>query len=624
MSATARMPPVRRMLAIVVVGLLALATALTSAGASERRHGLSVFGDLKYPADFAHFDYADPAAPKGGKLVTIGTLARATFDSFNNFIPKGDAAQGLELLFDTLMKRALDEPDAVYGLVADWAEVADDGRAVTFHLRPEARFSDGAPVTAEDLVFTLETLREKGDPSYSLSLRDVAKAEVLAPDLVRYTFTGEQTRDLPIMVAQLPVLSKAFYTKQPFDQTSLVPPVGSGPYRIDAFKPGSWVTYRRRDDYWAKDLPVNRGQYNFDEVKYDYYGDPKLGLEALMAGYVDLREEFSSKDWKFGYDTPAVQAGRVVKEMLPDATPSGTQGFFMNLRRARFQDPRVREAIGLAFDFEWMSKNLFYGAYTRTDSYFETTDMQATGPASDAEAALLAPFRDKLPPEVLGPPVSPPVTDGTGRPRANLKRASALLDAAGWKVDPNDPQIRRNAAGEIFELEILDRDDSFQRVILPFIANLKILGIRANLRIVDPAQYEERVQRGFDFDMVSVRFVLRPTPGVELRAYWSSAAAPLPGSLNLAGIADPVVDAMIERMVAARSRAELVTAGRALDRVLRAGHYWVPHWHLAAHRLAYWNKLSRPPVSPSYPNLFHELWGAWWLDAEKAAKLSAP
>lgn len=591
----------------LVAALPASAQEPSETPAGER-HGLSAFGDLKYPPGFDHFDYVNPDAPKGGRLAMIGTAGRTTFDSFNAYILKGDAAQGLEFLFDSLMTRAMDEPDAVYGLIAESAEVAPDGMSVTFRMRPEAKFADGTPVTADDVVFSFETLKEKGRPEYGLTLRDVTDAVALDPHTVRYTFKGNLIRDLPLIVAGLPVLSKAYYEKQPFEETTLEAPLGSGPYEISDYKPGTYVAYRRRPDYWAKDLNVNRGRMNFDELRYDYFRDRRVELENLFTGTFDWREEFTSVDWATAYtDVPAVKDGRIVRLELPDERPSGAQGFFINTRRDKFKDPRVREALGLAFDFEWSNKNLFFGLYTRTNSFFENSDMMASGPPSAEELELLEPYRDKLPPEVFGEPVTAPETDGSGRNRANLRRASELLTAAGY-----------GRGGKPLTVEILTFSPSFERIILPYIDNLKKIGVNATLRRVDPAQYERRI-KSFDFDMTTQRYALRLTPGVELTSYWGSEAAKLDGSFNLAGISDPVVDALINKVIEAKSREDLVTATRAVDRVLRAGHYWVPHWYKPVHTMAFWNKYSRPEVKPKYDAGVID---TWWYDVDKAAKLN--
>ena len=623
----------------VLVAAFAL-VVLALPATAEPRHGLSTFGDLKYGADFKNFDYANPDAPKAGRLAMMGSGGATTFDSFNNFIVKGDAAHGLDFLFDSLMIRAADEPDAVYGLVAATADVASDGMSVTFKLREAAKFSDGTPVTADDVIFSFTTLKEKGNPAFGLALRDVASAEAPDKNTVRYAFKGTLVRDLPTLVAGLPVLSKAYYSAHPFEETSLDKPLGSGPYLISQFAPGTYITYKRRDDYWAKDLPVNRGRYNFSELRYEYYRDRNVELENLKSGTFDYREEFTSVNWATGYDIPAVKDGRLIKDTLADENPSGAQGFFINTRRDKFKDPRVREALGQVFDFEWSNKKLFYGLYTRTASFFENSDMKAKGPPSPEELALLDPFKDKLPPAVFGEPYSPPVTDGNGDNRDGLKKARDLLSAAGWKIgnetvdDPecglfckimtaiglkSKPSITmlRNAKGESLDLEILGFEEAFDRVILPYVGNLKRIGVNASSRRVDPAQYQRRI-KSFDFDLTPERYSLRLNPGVELRSYWGADSAKMDGSQNLAGIADPVIDALIEKVTAAKSRLELVTATRAIDRVLRAGHFWVPHWYKAAHNVAYWNKFARPATKPKYDTGVVD---TWWLDSAKAAAL---
>ena len=594
-------------------------TAVVAIGApasAEPKHGLSVFGELKYPADFKNFDYVNPDAPKGGRMVTMGVSGASTFDTLNQYILKGDAAQGLDLLFDSLMARAQDEPDAVYSLIAKSADVAADRMSVTFKLRPEAKFSDGTPVTADDVTYSFTLLKEKGHPSISMTLHDVVSCEALDKETVRYTFKGNLVRDLPIVVAQLPVLSKAYYTAQPFEETSLKPPLGSGPYIIKDFNPGSHIAYTRRNDYWAKDLPVNRGRYNFDEIRYDYYRDRNIELEALKSGGFDFREEFSSVSWATSYQIPAIREGRLIKEVLPDERPSGAQGYFLNTRRDKFKDPRVRAALDLAFDFEWSNKKLFYSLYTRTTSYFENSDMKASGKPSPEELALLEPYKDKLPAEVFEEPYTPPVTDGSGNNRENLKKARELLIAAGWK--PGNDRYLYNDKGEKFSIEFLDHEAMFERITMPFVENLRRIGIDASFRLVDPAQYERRV-KSYEYDVATQRYALRLTPGIEMRSFWGSEAAKTDGSFNLAGISDPVVDALIDKVVEANSRAELTTATRAIDRVLRAGHYWVPHWYKGSHSIAYWNKFSRPAIKPKYDA---GILDTWWFDPAKAQALA--
>jgi microcin C transport system substrate-binding protein len=588
---------------------------LATAAMAAPRHGLSAFGELKYPANFQHFDYVNPNAPKGGRMATIGTGALTTFDSFNGYILKGDAAQGLELLFDSLMTRAFDEPDALYALVAESAEVTEDRMAVTFNLRPGARFSDGSPVTADDVVFSFATLKQKGHPIWRVQLKDVANAEALDPHAVRYTFTGNQVRDLPLLVAGLPIFSKSYFATRAFEETTLEPPLGSGPYKIGDFKQGTFVAYTRRDDYWGKDLPVNRGRFNFDEIRFEYFRDRTPGLEALKSGALDLREEFLSKDWATAYDSiPAVKDGRLVRLTLPDNNPSGAQGFFLNTRRAKFQDPRVRKALDYAFDFEWSNKNLFYGLYTRTESFFENSDMKAVGRPSAAELELLEPHKKNLSPEVFGEPYRPPVSDGSGIDRRLLREADQLLTAAGWTLKDGG---RFNAKREPLEVEFLIDEPTFERVVTPYVRNLQAIGVKAAIRRVDAAQYERR-RKSFDFDVVTSRFVLGLTPGIEVRNYWHSEAAAGEGSYNLAGISDTVIDALIENLAQAKNRSELVSAARAIDRVLRAGHYWVPHWYKPVHTIVHWDKFARPQTQPKYER---GVLDTWWYDAAKAARL---
>jgi microcin C transport system substrate-binding protein len=609
----------RNALLACALTLLALIVTygVTPARASERKHGLSAFGDLAYPPDFTHFNYANPDAPKGGTFSLVGWGGVTTFDSLNNFILKGDAAQGLDLLFDTLMTRAADEPDAVYGLVAENAEVADDGMSVTFYLRPEARFADGSPLTAEDVVFSFDTLKTKGHPLIGQMLQDVVKAEALDPHTVRYSFKGDLVRDLPLTVAGLPILSKAYYSTHPFEQTTLEPPLGSGPYTVSDVKQGRTITYKRNPSYWGKDLPVNRGRFNFDTIRFEYFRDRTASMEAFKAGAYDFREEFTSKVWATEYDFPAIRAGKVKKEVLPDETPSGTQGFFLNTRRDALKDPRVRKALDLAFDFDWTNRNLFYGLYTRTESFFENSPMKAVGEPSEAERTLLDSLGVPVSPEALGPAYLPAKSDGSGQDRALLLEAGKLLDEAGWTIKNG---VRVNAQGEPLTLEILNFEAAFERLTAPYIRNLKLLGIDAKLRTVDPAQYQRRL-KSFDFDITTERYQMRNTPGVELRSYFGSAAAKMDGSLNLAGIADPAVDALVERVVGAKSREELETAARALDRVLRAGHYWVPHWYKASNTIAYWDKFSRPEIKPRFDR---GILDTWWYDEAKAAKLASP
>jgi microcin C transport system substrate-binding protein len=608
--------------------LCALALTLTTASASaEKSHGLSAFGELKYPPDFQHFDYVNPDAPKGGQISTMGVLAVQTFNSFNPFVIRNDPAQGLfnlvsssfgPALFDTLMVNALDEPDAMYGLLAEAAEVADDRRSVTFYLRPEAKFRDGSPVTAEDVAFTIEMLsnKTKAHPYFHTPLRDVEKGEVIDERTVRFTFKGENLRDLPMIVAGMPIVSKAFYDDKDFYEPSLVAPMGSGPYDIGNYKVGQSIIYTRRKDYWAANLPVNRGRWNFDEIRYEYFRDRTASFEAFKAGAFDLHEEFSSKNWATEYDIPQVRSGKIKVLTMPDERPAGAQGFFINMRRDKFSDIRVRKALDYAFDFEWMNKNLFYGLYRRTTSIFVNSDLEAIGAPSEAELKLLEPFRDQLPPEVFGEVYVPPVTDGSGRNRKLRAEAAKLLDDAGWKVGSDG--IRVNRKGERLTVELLMEQPSLERIFGFYAEKLREIGIEANIRNIDAAQYQVRL-KDFDFDLDMSRFSLSITPGPSMRNSLSSEAAAAKGSYNLAGIANPVVDALVDKMLEAQSRDELRVAAKALDRVLRAMHFWVPQWYKAAHNLAFWDRFSWPETKPKYDRGVVD---TWWYDAEKAAKLN--
>ncbi|HET7211223.1 MAG TPA: extracellular solute-binding protein, partial [Methyloceanibacter sp.] len=480
-----------------IAGCAALALALFAAPASaaERAHGLSAFGDLAYPADFKHFTYANPDAPKGGTFSLIGWGGVTTFNSLNNYILKGDAAQGLELLFDSLMVRAVDEPDAVYGLVAESAEIAPDGKSVTFYLRPEAKFADGTKLTADDVVFSFDTLKAKGHPIFHQMLQDVTKAEALDPATLRYSFEGELVRDLPLTVAALPIFSKAYYESRPFDETTLEAPLGSGPYVVDQVAQGRSIVYGRNPGYWAKDLAVNRGRWNFDKIRYEYFRDRTAAMEAFKAGAYDFREEFTSKVWATEYDFPAIRAEKIKKEVLPDETPSGTQGFFLNTRRDNLKDPRVRQALDLAFDFEWTNRNVFYGLYDRTTSFFENSPMKASGEPPEAERALLTGLGVPVSEAALGRAYVPPKSDGSGQDRRLLTQAGALLDEAGFTIKNG---VRVDAKGEPFTLEILTFEPVFERVMAPYVKNLKLLGIDARIRMVDAAQYQQRL-KDFDF-----------------------------------------------------------------------------------------------------------------------------
>jgi microcin C transport system substrate-binding protein len=602
---------------ILTLGLFAPAAQ----GAQEeviRSHGISSFGDLKYPADYAHFDYVNPDAPKGGEWSGRGSSGSNTFDSLHPFILKGESAQGIGLTFDTLLTGSADEPDSAYGLVAKSIEYPKDRSWVIFDLREEAAFADGSPITAEDVVFSYEILRDKGAPGIRLNLRDVKSAEALSPGRVKFTFNDNaSTRDLPSLVGGLSIMSKAWWSTRDFEQSTLDPIMGSGPYEVADVKPGRALTYRRRADYWGWDHPAMIGKWNFDDIVFEYFKDYTAAFEAFKGGAFLFHEEFFSKIWATGYDFPAIRKGWVIRDELPDDRPSGTQGFWINMRRAQFQDPRVREAIALGFDFEWSNEKLFFGLYARTDSIFENSPMEATGLLRPEELALLEPLRADIPAAVFTDPAySPPVSNGSGSDRKLLRRAMKLLDQAGWTVQDG---VRKNAAGETLRLELLDDSPTFERIIGPFIENLKKMGIDATLRIVDAAQYQAR-QEEFDYDIVPGRFVMSLTPGIELRSLFSSASVDQRGTPNLAGVSNPAVDALIEKVIDAKSREDLNVAVSALDRVLRAMHIWVPNWYKGKHTIAYWDVYGRPDAVAPYDRGDMDLW--WW-DADKFAKLQA-
>lgn len=598
---------------------MALAATRRAVAAEGEVHGLSAFGDLKYPADFPHFDYVTPGAPKGGAFSTIPwnisyNQSFLTFNSLNAFILKGDGAQGMEMTFAPLMVRAADEPDAVYGLLARSVAVSPDRLTYRFSLRPEARFHDGSRLTAQDAAFSLNVLKDKGHPNIQQQMRDMERAEALDDATLVVTFAARRARDVPLFVATLPIFSKAYYGKHPFAESTLEVPLGSGPYKVGRFEAGRNIEFDRVKDWWAADLPVARGMYNFDSVRFEFYRDRDVAFEGFIGRSYLFREEFTSRVWATRYDFPAVKDGRIKRETLPDETPSGAQGWFINTRRDRFKDRRVREALIDAFDFEWTNKTIMYGAYARTVSPFQNSDMMAKGLPTAEELKLLEPFRAQLPAEVFGEPYLPPVTDGSGQDRSLLRRASQLLSEAGFPIKDGK---RMTPQGEAFRLEFLMDEPTFQPHHMPYIKNLATLGIEANFRLVDPVQYRARLD-DFDFDLTVQRFSMSATPGDGMRPFFSSQAAATKGSYNLAGIADPAIDALIDRIIGANSRSGLTVACSAFDRVFRAGRYWVPHWYRASHPIAYWDVFGRPAKLPRYANGV----GApelWWSDPTKAA-----
>lgn len=592
-------------LAAVPAGLIAQPRGLAA-------HGASMYGDLKYGPGFKHFEYVNPKAPKGGdvRLAAIGT-----FDSLNPFILRGVSAAGLGQVFESLMAGSADEPFSQYGLLAERIEMAADRSWVAFTLRPEARFHDGSAITADDVVWTFETLRTRGHPFFRSYYAQVVRTERVGPRRVRFAFAAGDNRELPLIVGQMPVLSRAYWSGRDFERTTLEPPLGSGPYRVETFEPGRSITYRRVKDHWGARLPVYAGRANFDSIRFDYYRDTTVALEAFKAGQYDFRQENVARNWAMAYTGPAIDQALIKREEIANEVPTGMQAYVFNLRRPIFQDRRVRWALGHAFDFEWTNRALFHDAYVRTTSYFSNSELASRGLPGPEELKILAPFRGKVPDEVFTRQYRPPATDGSGNIRDSLVEALRLLGEAGWTVKGGQLV---NARGEPFQFEILGNDPTFERIALPFAKNLQRLGITARVRTVDTAQYQNRLDN-FDFDMTLVLWGQSLSPGNEQRDLWHSATADLPGSRNLAGIKDEVVDRLVELVIAAPDRPGLVARTRALDRVLLAGHYVIPHWHIRAWRVAYWDKFSRPAVAPQYALGFLD---TWWVDTQKEAELA--
>jgi len=604
--------------AIVLLGFLISASPLVGASpalAEEELHGLSLFGSLAYDQGFERFDYVNPNAPKGGKL-RYGQIG--SFDSLNPFIVKGRAAAGVTFIYDTLLVGALDEAGSEYGLLAESVSHPDDYSSVTFTLRPTARWHDGERVTPEDVIWTFETLTANL-PFYNAYYADVESVEKLSPLQVRFNFAISGNRELPLIVGQLPILPQHYWADRDFSATTLEPPLGSGPYRISDVNAPRSVTYERVADYWGATLNVNIGTHNFDQIRFDYFGDNTIALEAFKGNQVDVRFENSSKDWATAYDFPAVEQGRVRLAEIRTLTPEPMQGFVMNLRRARFANAQVREALNLAFDFEWANKTLFYGQYVRTDSYFDNSELSSSGLPVGEELALLEPFRDQLPDTLFTQAYANPSTDGSGSNRANLRTATRLLTEAGWGVN-GDGILVNNETGEAFKIEFLLVSPTFERVVQPYLQTLKKLGITGSIRIVDTSQYQNRLDN-FDFDVVIGSFGQSLSPGNEQREFWGCAAADQKGGRNTIGICDPVIEGLIDAVIFAKDRDALVTATHALDRVLLWRHYIVPQWHIPYTRAALWNRIAYPEPTPGYGNGFPAIW--WHTGDETNADASA-
>lgn len=602
------------MFLFLLLPLSLITEAKTFADEPIARHAIAMHGVPKYLENFQHFEYVNPQAPKGGRVVNE---AMGTFDSFNSFILKGIPAAGINLIYDSLMVGSSDEAFTNYGLLAQTVVVPEDRSWVTFNLHPEARWHDGKPVTPEDVIWTFETLIKKGHPFYRVYYGDVKNVVKTGDRQVTFNFPESNNRELPLILGQISILPKHYWENRDFSKTTLEAPLGGGAYKVKNFEAGRNVTYVRVKDYWAKDLPVKRGQSNFDQLRYEYYRDREVATEAFKSGSFDLRSENSAKRWATQYEFPAKKAGKVSKLLIPHERPTGMQGFIFNTRRSFFRDPRVREAIGYAWDFEWTNKTIMFGAYKRTNSYFSNSELSSSrGLPSDEELKILKNFQGQLPKNIFTKIYKAPQTDGSGNIRKNLRIALKLLRESGWSV--TDGKLR-NADGDFFSFELLLRQPSMEKLALPLKQNLKRLGINVTIRTVDVAQYQQRTDT-FDFDMIVGGIGQSLSPGNEQRDFWHSSNADRPGSRNQIGIMDPTVDALVDLVIGAPNRESLIARTRALDRVLLWGHYVIPHFHLQASRLVFWNKFGRPVTTAKYSSGFPQ---TWWFDEKKNEDIGA-
>lgn len=581
----------------------ALGTGHSALAAPPAHHCLALYGQCKYKSGFTHFEYVNPDAPIGGnvKLAEMGS-----FDSLNPFIVNGVKAPMVLGLFESLMAQSYDEPQSMYALVAESVTVADDKTWVEFTLNPKAKWHDGTKITPDDVVFSFATLKEKGDPIFKIMYTPIATCEKTGERTVKFTFTDGKNRELPMIAAGMPILSKAYYAKVDFEKTTLEAPMGSGPLKIENVDPGRSITYIRNDEYWGWKLPVMRGQYNFARVRYDMYRDENVSLEALKAGEHDFRQEYIARNWATAYDAPAVKDGRIIKREIPHEIPQGMQAFVFNTRKPALADARVREAINLTLDYQWLNKTIFYSAYARNKSFFEHTQCEAKGLPQGKELELLKPFEKDLPPALFTEEFKNPVTDGSGNARTQLLKAQELLNEAGWTVKDGK---RVNTKGEKLTIEFLLRQPTMERVIGPMRKNLERLGITATIRMVDDSQYQKRTD-SFDFDIVSI-WINRGVfyPGNEQMALWHSTQADIKGTNNLSGMKNPAVDAALEALISSKDETSLYAACRALDRVLLWEHVVIPNWHSNSFRVAYWDKFGLPKVQAKYNLAFQ----TWWV-----------
>ena len=574
-------------------------------------HAIAMHGEPKYPDSFQYVDYANPDAPKGGKIILSST---GSYDSFNPFILKGTAAAGIGNLYETLTTGSSDEAFTEYGLIAKTIEWPDDRSWVAFTIREEAVWHDGKKISPEDVIWTFNTLMEKGHPFYKYYYGDVVEVIQENDNKVRFNFKGNTNLELPLIVGQLPVLPKHYWTNKNFEETSMDIPIGSGPYKIKTFDAGRTITYELDSDYWGKNIPIKKGTENFGVIQYEYYKDRSIEREAFKSGDIDLFSENTSKDWATSYDTPAVQNGLIKKELIEHQNPQGMQGFAFNTRKEIFEDKRVREALSYAFDFEWTNKNLFYNAYKRTNSFFENSELASSGVPSGGGLDLLNDYKELLPQKLFQEEYNPPKTDGSGFMRKELQEATKLLQDAGWELQ--EGKLINKKSGSKFEFELLLVSPAFERIVLPFKDNLAKLGIDVSVRTIDSAQYQNRLD-GFDFDMIVSTFSQSLSPGNEQRNFWGSDAAKTNGSRNIIGISNEVIDSLIEKVISAKDREDLIVTTRALDRVLLWNHYVIPQWHISAYRTLYWDIFDKPSVRPKYSLGTH----TWWVDADKASTI---
>jgi peptide/nickel transport system substrate-binding protein len=577
--------------------------------AAGQAHAIAMHGAPKYPDGFSHFSYADPNAPKGGRVVLGQT---GSFDTLNPLIIRGEAVVGIrEWVYETLMARGFDEPFTMYGLIAKSVEVPDDRSSVTFHIDPRARFSDGQPITADDVIFSMETLRERGRPNHRNSYKKVVRTERMSDLAVRFVFDDRGDREMPLIMASMPVLPKHLLTPETFERTTLVPIVGSGPYTIASVDPGRSITYKRNPNYWGRDLPVNRGRFNFDEIRYEYFRDMSVQFEAFKSGVLSIRSEDDPKLWSSGYDIPAKRDGRMLLREVETGLPAGMSALAFNIRRPVFQDPRVRRGLLLLFNFEWVNKTLYHGLYKRTESFFERSYLSSAGKPADArERELLAPFPDTVLPDVMEGHYRMPVSDGTGHNRENAREAFRLFSEAGYVIE--NGRLIHKATRRPLSFEILAGSTVQQRLMASFVSDLAKLGIAARLRVVDSAQYQSRL-KDYDYDMIQTAWPSSLSPGNEQVFRWDSRTADTPGSFNFVGVKNPAVDAMIKRLLEAKDDQDFTSAVRALDRVLLSGTYVIPLFHASRQWVAHWKQVKGPERFP--------LWGysldTWWIDGQK-------